>query len=91
MKRNGGREQRSETFNADQELQRIKTMRTVMRKKRYNKSVLERYRAELVELHRAGASLGDIQLWLRREKRLKVARSTIGRFLHKLPELNLRG
>ncbi len=89
MTGNGWMEREGATFDAQEELHRIKSLRTTMRKKRFNRSVLERYRAELVELHRAGASLCDLQVWLRRNKRLKVARSTIGRYLHKLPELKM--
>ncbi len=38
------------------ELDAVKTHRTMQRRKMYRKSKLERYRAELVALHRAGAS-----------------------------------
>lgn len=64
----------------------IKRQRQAMRRKRYSRSRLMIFRAELVALRREGASLADLQLWLRGQ-RVKVARSTIGRYLNQLPEL----
>ena len=67
-------------------LNNIRTSRTLARRRRYTKSKLERYRAELVGLRNAGASLSDLAYWLRKEKRMKVQRTTIQRYLDKLPE-----
>ncbi len=53
----------------------------------WGKSRLVKHRAELVQMRQQGASLGDLVVWLRREKRLKVERSTVKRYLDKLPEV----
>jgi hypothetical protein len=58
----------------------------LMRRRIYRRSQLDRYRAELVILRQAGATLGQLQLWLK-AKRLTVARSTILRYLDRLPEV----
>ena len=57
-------------------------------------SKLERYRAELVRLHRAGASIRELQLWLQEQRsRTRSGRSpvastsTIHSYLRNLPEL----
>ena len=66
------------------------------RARAYTKRVskLERYRAELVRLHRAGASIRELQLWLlaqrskTRSGRSPLASvSTIHTYLHSLPQL----
>lgn len=68
------------------ELAQIRQQRRAARRKRYYRSRLDRYRAELVALRRAGATLAEIAAWLRR-RRIKVACSTICRYLAKLPEV----
>lgn len=68
------------------ELALIRQQRQMARRRRYYRSRLDRYRAELVELRLAGASLAEIGLWLRR-RRCRVATSTISRYLAKLPEV----
>jgi hypothetical protein len=57
-------------------------------------SKLERYRAELVRLHRAGASIRELQIWLQEQRsRTRSGRSplastsTIHAYLRSLPEL----
>jgi hypothetical protein len=57
-------------------------------------SKLERYRAELVRLHRAGASIRELQIWLQAQRsRTRSGRSplastsTIHAYLRSLPEL----
>ena len=71
-------------FNAPSVLAGIREVRTVRRKRSTcEKSVLSKYVAELSGLKESGASLGDLQVWLRTEKRVKVERSTILRFLNK--------
>lgn len=71
---------------ATEALADIQARRAVTRKAGYHRSRLDRYRAELVQLHLAGGSLADLQLWLRTKKRTKVERSTIQRFLKRCPE-----
>ena len=62
----------------------VREARTVRRKRTtWGKSKLSRYQAELVKLQQAGATYADLQYWLRKERRVKAARSTIMRFLTK--------
>ncbi len=70
----------------ESELALIRQQRRMARRKRYYRSRLDRYRAEVVGLRRAGATLAEIALWLR-QRRCKVACSTISRYLAKLPEV----
>lgn len=79
--------QRDETFDAVAEVERIRTRRAEARRKVYRKSRLDKYRAELVAMKQAGASCADLAEWLRVSHRCKVNRSSIDRYLKKLPEL----
>ncbi len=65
----------------------MRARRAVVRRQRYRSSKLTRYRAELVTMRLAGASYREIAHWLRRDHRLRVAPTTIRRYLIKLPEL----
>ena len=47
----------------------------------------QRYRAELVQLRRAGASYPDLATWLRTRHRLRVSHTTVMRYLRGLPEM----
>ena len=78
-----------ETFNAQIEVEQIRARRTEARRKLYRKSRLDKYRAELVAMKRAGASCADLVEWLRLFHRCKVNRSSIDRYLKKLPEFSL--
>ncbi|HIJ95538.1 MAG TPA: hypothetical protein HPP94_07355 [Desulfuromonadales bacterium] len=78
-----------ETFNAQIEVEQIRARRTEARRKLYHKSRLDKYRAELVAMKRAGASCADLVEWLRVFHRCKVNRSSVDRYLKKLPELSL--
>ena len=81
-------EQQTE-FDPSATLQAIKTERAERKHRRtWGKSRLAKYRAELVKLKKEGASLGDLVFWLRKEKRVKVERTTVMRYLAKLPELS---
>jgi hypothetical protein len=73
-------------FQATETLAAIRARRRIARRRPYRHSRLERYRAELVELRRAGASYAELTDWLR-QKRIRVCRSTVLRYLAKLPEL----
>ena len=78
-------------------LTHLRAARSEARRSRaYRKRVskLERYRAELVRLHRAGASIRELQLWLHAQRsRTRSGRSplastsTIHNYLRNLPEL----
>ena len=76
-----------ETFDAVAEVERIRARRAEARRKVYRKSRLDKYRAELVAMKQAGASCADLAEWLRVSHRCKVNRSSIDRYLKKLPEL----
>lgn len=76
------------TFNAQAEVERIRIRRTEARRKLYRKSRLDKYRSELVAMKQAGASCADLVEWLRVNHRCKVNRSSIDRYLKKLPELH---
>lgn len=77
-----------ETFNAQIEIEKIRARRNEARRKLYRKSRLDKYRAELVAMKHAGASCADLVEWLRVNHRCKVNRSSIDRYLKKLPELH---
>lgn len=79
---------RDETFDPQAEVERIRTRRAEARRKLYRKSRLDKYRAELVAMKRAGASCADLAEWLRVSHRCKVNRSSVDRYLKKLPELH---
>lgn len=75
-----------ETFDALGAIKRVKAFRKECQRKRYSKSRLEKYRSELVEMRRVGASCADLAVWLRLNHRLHVNRSSVDRFLKRLPE-----
>ncbi len=75
-------------FNAQVEIEKIRDRKRLGKRKRYHKSRLQPYRAELVQMRKAGASYPELALWLRIEKRIKIAHTTTMRFLKKLPEMN---
>jgi len=59
------------------QLQDIRLMRKRARRRPYRVSRLDRHRAEIEKLHRMGASLEDIRLWLRRYRRIRITRRAI--------------
>lgn len=69
------------------ELAAVKEFVALTRRRRYRPRRLDLYRAELVALRRAGASLREIVVWLRRMRRCDVHKSTLCRYLRSLPEL----
>ena len=72
-------------FDAPEILEEIRLDRKIRRKRStWGRSKLLKYQAELYDLRKAGASLQDIQFWLKREKRMMAACSTIKRFLDKI-------
>jgi len=74
----------STEFNPIAELASLTEQQVKRRRKTYRPSKLTRFRAELVALRQAGASLTHLTLWLAK-RRIRVARSTILRYLHSLP------
>lgn len=72
-------------FDASATLAAIRDARAVRRHRRtWGKSRLAPYRAELVKLRAEGASFADLAFWLLKQKRIKVDRSTVRRYLEKL-------
>lgn len=63
------------------------TQPDIFKRRQYRRSRLTRYRAELVALRDSGASYPQLAQWLRSEKRIHVAHTTVMRFLHQLPEV----
>ena len=76
-----------ETFDPLKELNEVRARREMQRRKQYRKSKLERYRADLVAMRRAGASFQDLATWLKMKHRMKIHRSSIDRYLSTLPEM----
>lgn len=64
------------------ELAILRQQTTAIRKSRYPHSRLDLHRAELLALHRRGASTAELQRWLRKN-RIKVVHSTVARWLAK--------
>jgi len=59
------------------QLQDIRRTRKKARRRPYRVSRLDRHRAEIEKLRSMGASLEDIRLWLRRNKRIRITRRAI--------------
>lgn len=76
----------NETFDAQAEVERIRSRRAEARRKLFRKSRLDRYQSELLAMRRAGASCADLAEWLRVSHRCKINRSSIDRYLKKLQE-----
>lgn len=69
-------------FNADTELEALRRQTGEIRRRRYTRSRLDRYRGELLLLHRGGASVAELQRWLR-ARRISVVHSTVARWIDK--------
>ena len=67
-------------------LDAVREHRRLARRRRYRKSKLDRYRAELVSLRRMGASYPELALYIWHTHRKRVDQTTIRRYLLKLPE-----
>ncbi len=71
--------------NNDMELAQVKKMRKEQRKRRtWSISKLTKFYGELARLQSAGGTYADLQIWLSQNRRVKVERSTILRFLKKM-------
>ena len=64
------------------ELATLRQQTATIRKRNFVRSRLDRHAGELLALHRAGASTAELPRWLR-ERRIKVAPSTVARWLAK--------
>lgn len=71
-----------DSLDAAAEVAKLKLHTRTIRKTRYSKSRLDRYRGELITLHQEGATIAELQRWLR-AKRIKTAYSTVHRWVSK--------
>ena len=60
----------------------MKLQTKLIRKRRYVKSRLDRFKGELLNLYIQGLSIAELQRWLKK-KRIKVAYSTVYRWVQK--------
>ena len=60
-----------------QQMNDVRQVRSLSKRKKRTSSKLDSHRAELLELRRLGASWSDLRVWLRRYPRIKVDRSTV--------------
>jgi len=63
------------------QLEQVRAIRRIARRKPRGRFRLDRYRAEIEALAASGASSYDIALWLRRFRRTKVHPTTVWRAL----------
>ncbi len=71
-------------FDVNAEMARLKAQTRAIRKPYYRKrSRLDSYAGELLQLRQAGCSIAELTRWLRQERRHKVDRSTVSRWLKK--------
>ena len=70
------------TFDPHAELATLRQHTALIRKPRYARSRLDRHRAELLALHQAGATVAELQRWLR-SQRIRVVHSTVARWVTK--------
>ncbi len=69
-------------FDARTELAELRRQTAEIRRRRYTKSRLDRYRGQLIQLRRNGASVAELQRWLR-DHRIRVVHSTVARWVTK--------
>ena len=67
-------------FDLHPELASLRQQTALIRKQRYARSRLDRHRAELLALRHAGATVAELQRWLRAH-RINVVHSTVARWL----------
>ncbi len=70
-------------FDPIAEVEALKTETKMIRKRSYTqrKSRLDKYHTELVAMHKKGATIAELTRWLRKKKTIKVAESTVNRWL----------
>lgn len=77
-----------DAFDPATALAALRERRAVARHRRtWGTSRLMPHRAELAAMRQAGGSYQELADWLRHERRVKVAESTVRRYLQKLPEI----
>jgi hypothetical protein len=70
-------------FDVQKEILALKSQTKLIRKQRYSarKSRLDKFKFELLALHKAGSSNAELQRFLR-AKRIKVVHSTVARWIN---------
>ncbi len=74
-------------FDTENELLALKQQTKIIRKKRFTRSRLDKHSGELLSLYKQGASIAELQRWLR-ANRVKVQHSTVSRWLRKMDAKN---
>lgn len=71
-------------FDADTEVARLKAHTKAIRKRDYSRRIskLDKYKGEIMSMHRAGASGAELQRWLK-EKRISCALTTVLRYVQR--------
>lgn len=67
-------------FDVETELAKLKAETRELRQKRFKNSRLNAYRGELVTMYAEGATVAELQRWLK-AKRISVAWTTVKRWL----------
>ena len=67
-------------FDVETELAKLKAETRELRQKRFKNSRLNAYRGELVTMHEEGATVAELQRWLK-AKHISVAWTTVKRWL----------
>lgn len=69
-------------------LSQVRVDQAVRRKRRtWGESKINKYIVELIRLREAGGSYAQLAFWLRKEKRIKIHRSSIKRALDKFEQI----
>ena len=70
-------------FDAKTQSEILKQQTKEIRKQRYRRSKLDRYKFELLSLKELGTSVAELQRFLRKEHRIIVHHSTLSRWVKK--------
>lgn len=72
-----------EGFDAASEAEALRAQTRTLHKRQYKKrwSQLDRYTSELLALQAEGSSVAELQRWLEAQKHIRVAHSTVTRWL----------
>lgn len=78
----------TQPFNAAIEIEQLRQKRIIRRQRRYCRSYLQKYRAEIVALLKAkDSSYRLVAEWLKTKRHLTISHTSVMRFAKKLPEL----
>lgn len=88
---NGNEYQWDRQFDVHAEVEEVSRLSKLRKKKRYKRSVLDRYRGELAALYNSGLSFAQLALWLHHRKKIRASRSAIHRRMRDWPEVKIRG